>query len=385
MDHFTFGKTAEESYRRVIEQTNKVAEFFSLTKELKLGKRLPTKNLYMVPKIRGLIADISLRESDPMPIIDLRNSKQILNLLNYKNLSKLENRGMASPDHVIRTKGSPLHIKNTADYRNEKALKKHIESFSNRYIKYFNRQSKKADEKKSILTTDPKHGWLRSIGIIGVGKNAKEASATADLAEQNLHIRIISEKFGGFFPIKEKDMFDCEYWSLEQAKLGKGKPPAFEGKVVIITGGAGTIGLETAKAFSRLGANILLVDNNQKLLDIALSKLTPWDKSFCCDITDKNSARKAIDAAIWHFGGLDILVSNAGNAPSGYLLNLPNKKLRDLLNLTFLLINLFQLRLQKYLRYRAEEVKSYLIYQNKQLILAKEWAHTVCLNLQLCF
>ena len=78
------------------------------------------------------------------------------------------------------------------------------------YIKYFNRQSKKADEKKSILTADPKHGWLRSIGIIASGKNAKEASATADLAEQNLHIRIISEKFGGFFPIKEKDMFDCE-------------------------------------------------------------------------------------------------------------------------------------------------------------------------------
>ena len=333
--HFTFGKTAEESYRRVIEQTNKVAAFFSLKKELELGKRHPTKNLYMIPKIRGLIADISLGKNDPMPIIDLRNSKQVLNLLNDKNLSKLENRGMASPDHVIRTKGAPLHIKNIADYQDEKVLKKHIEGFSSRYIKYFNRQSKRADEKKSILTADPKHGWLRSIGVIGVGKNAKEASATADLAEQNLHIRIISEKFGGFFPIKEKDMFDCEYWSLEQAKLGKGKPPAFEGKVVVITGGAGTIGLETAKAFSQLGANILLVDNNQKQLDIALSKLTPWDKSFCCDITDKNSAKKAIEAAIWNFGGIDILVSNAGNATSGHLLDLPNKKLRDSFELNF--------------------------------------------------
>ena len=185
------------------------------------------------------------------------------------------------------------------------------------------------------MTADPKHGWLRSIGVIGVGKNAKEASATADLAEQNLHIRIISEKFGGFYPIKEKDMFDCEYWSLEQAKLGKGTPPHFEGKVVIVTGGAGTIGLETAKAFSRLGANILLVDNNQKLLEIALSKLTPWDKSFCCDITDKNSAKKAMEAAIWNFGGLDILVSNAGNAPSGQLLNLSDKKLRDSFELNF--------------------------------------------------
>ena len=333
--HFTFGETAKQSYDRVIEQTNKVAKFLNLKKGLDLGKRLSVKNLHMLPKIRGLVADIAYKDNDPMPIIDLRNSKEIINLLKDKNLTKLERRGMASPDHVIRTKGAPLNITNAADYNNKTALKNHIKDFSKRYTKYFDRQARKSNEKKTILTTDPKHGWLRDVGIIGLGKNAKEASAAADLAEQNLHVRISSEKYGGFFPLKEKDMFDCEYWSLEQAKLGKGSPPTFQGKVVIVTGGAGTIGLETAKAFSQLGANILLVDNNKKLLDLALSKLTVWDKSVCCDITDRSSAKKVMEAAIWNFGGLDILVSNAGNASSGELIQLSNKKLRESFELNF--------------------------------------------------
>ena len=333
--HFTFGETAKQSYDRVIEQTNKVAKFLNLKKGLDLGKRLSVANLHMLPKIRGLVADIAYKDNDPMPIIDLRNSKEIINLLKDKNLAKLERRGMASPDHVIRTKGAPLNITNGADYNNKTALKNHIKDFSKRYTKYFDRQARKSNEKKTILTTDPKHGWLRDVGIIGLGKNAKEASAAADLAEQNLHVRISSEKYGGFFPLKEKDMFDCEYWSLEQAKLGKGSPPTFQGKVVIVTGGAGTIGLETAKAFSQLGANILLVDNNKKLLDLALSKLTVWDKSVCCDITDRSSAKKVMEAAIWNFGGLDILVSNAGNASSGELIQLSNKKLRESFELNF--------------------------------------------------
>ena len=110
---------------------------------------------------------------------------------------------------------------------------------------------------------------------------------------------------------------------------------AINKKNVLIIGGAGTIGLETAKAFSQLGANILLVDNNKKLLDLALSKLTAWDKSVCCDITDKSSAKKVMEAAIWNFGGLDILVSNAGNASSGELIQLSNKKLRESFELNF--------------------------------------------------
>lgn len=116
------------------------------------------------------------------------------------------------------------------------------------YRAYFERQAPQAKEPKKLLTPDPKHAWIEGIGIVGMGGNAKAASAAADLAEQNMRVRMIAEDAGGFYPLGEKDQFDCEYWSLEQAKLGKGKPPVFQGKVVMITGGAGAIGLATAKA-----------------------------------------------------------------------------------------------------------------------------------------
>ena len=331
--HFAFGETAKDSYCRIVEHTNAVAQYFKLRKPTSIGERKPTKKLHFFPTLRGLIAELTGSKDDPMPIFNLRNNESVMNFLKRNDLNNLEKRGMASPDHVLRTKGRPIFLKKT-DLTNQ-GIGKKILAFKASYEKYFQTQVIKASEPKKILKADPKHAWIQGIGILGIGVNAKSASAAGDLAEQNLRVRAVGEDFGGFYPLKEKDMFECEYWSLEQAKLGKGKAPSFQGNVIVITGGAGTIGLATAQAFSKLGANILLVDQDKDSLKKALKQLSKWDAFVSCDITKKGSAEMVMEQAIWNFGGVDILVSNAGNATSGAMLELEDKKLRKAFELNF--------------------------------------------------
>ena len=333
--HFAFSETARQSYDRIVSHTNEVARYFNLTTETKIGKRQKSKNLYFLPILRGAIARFNGGKDDAMPIFDLRNNRAVVKFLERGDLKQLEKRGMASPDHVLRTKGRPIFLKRQDLSKGTVGIEKKVGQFKEEYHKYFKRQVSKAKEKKTILKSDPKHAWIEGVGALGIGVNGKAASAAADLAEQNILVRSIGEDFGGFYPLKERDMFDCEYWSLEQAKLGKGSVPEFQGKVVVVTGGGGTIGLSVAKAFSKLGANLLLVDNDKGRLDGALRHLTPYDASFVCDLTKKNSAEKIMESAIWNFGGLDILVSNAGSATSGPLTDLEDDKFRDAFELNF--------------------------------------------------
>ncbi|WP_170763148.1 bifunctional aldolase/short-chain dehydrogenase [Ruegeria lacuscaerulensis] len=333
--HFTFGETAQESYDRIVAHTNEVAAYFGMNELTAIGVRKPADKLEILPALRGAIANISAGRDDPMPVFDLRNGPDVMEFFSRADIDALSLRGMASPDHVLRTKGCPLVLRTDDLAGGPARLKEKVEEFARTYRAYFDRQSAQADEPKKILSTDPKHAWIEGIGVIGMGANAKAASVAADLAEQNLRVRAIGEDAGGFYPLGEKDQFDCEYWSLEQAKLGKNTPPPFQGKVVMITGGAGAIGLATAKAFARNGANVLLVDRDETALAEAGHSLGRWHGTHACDITEDGAADAAIHAAIQRFGGLDILVSNAGSATGGALLDLDDQAFRDAFELNF--------------------------------------------------
>ena len=150
-----------------------------------------------------------------MPVFDLRNSSEVMDFLKRSDFEELSKRGMASPDHVLRTKGRPLVLKKEVWSSGRDAIKAELIKFKNEYSDYFARNASNASGKKVQLKPDPKQVWIEDIGILGIGDNAKSASAAADLVEQNLRIRAVGEDFGGFYPINEKDMFECEYWSLE--------------------------------------------------------------------------------------------------------------------------------------------------------------------------
>lgn len=332
--HFAFGDTAKESYDKIVAHTNEVAAYLGLTELTPIGERKQADNLDVLPQLRGVIAEVNGGRDSAMPVFDLRNGDHTHHFMARTDIDALATRGMASPDHVIRTKGVPLVLRR-ADLTSRETLKVKVEAFADAYRAYFDRQAPQAKEPKTLLTPDPKHAWIEGIGVVGMGGNAKAASAAADLAEQNIRVRAVGEDAGGFYPISEKDMFDCEYWSLEQAKLGKGTPPPLQGKIVVITGGAGAIGLATAKAFAAKGANILLVDMNEAALKDACAVLGSWHAIHADDITSEGAADRTMHAAIEAFGGVDILVSNAGSATGGALTDLDDAAFRQAFELNF--------------------------------------------------
>ena len=242
---------------------------------------------------------------------------------------------MASPDHVIRIKGRPLHLPRSTWQQGAAAIAAAINSFQQDYKTYFDREATRSFQPKTMLSSLPSLVWMEGVGIIGIGANAKAASVAADLGVQNARVRSVGEDKGGFHPVNEADLFDLEYWSLEQAKLGKSKPPVMTGKVVMITGAAGAIGRAIAGTFAGAGADIVLVDRpGTGLQDVAMG-ISKTALAIEMDITEDGGADRAIMAASSRFGGLDILVSNAGAAQTGAMLELDDRQLADAYDLNF--------------------------------------------------
>ena len=246
--HFAFGQTAEKSYNQIISHTQTVADYLNLENPTALNVKASHSSHGVLPVIRGLIAEM-IGPNAAMPIIDVRNGPEEMKFLKRDDLESLSERGTASPDHVIRIKGRPLVLRKSVWEQGRSAIKEALKDYEIEYKAMFERQAPKAAQPKTILPPDPKTIWMEGVGLLGLGANFKSASIAGDLVVQNARVRSVGEDAGGFYPIGEKDLFDCEYWSLEQAKLGKGKAPPFQGKVVMVTGGSGTIGFETAKAF----------------------------------------------------------------------------------------------------------------------------------------
>ena len=332
--HFAFGDTAKQSYDLIISHTQAVAEFLNLKTPTKLKVRQPHQAHDILPVIRGLIGDIA-GPAAPMPIMDMRNGPEDVAFLERSDLEELAKRGTASPDHVIRIKGRPLVLRKSIWSAGRTAIKSALDSYADEYRATFDRQAPLAGQPKTILPADPKTIWMEGVGLIGLGANATAARIAGDLAVQNARVRAVGENAGGFFPIGEKDLFDIEYWSLEQAKLGKGTPPRLRGKVVMVTGGAGTIGFAIAKAFAREGAECFLIDMDQSMLERGLADLGSGHSGLVLNVTERGSAEKAMEACIDTFGGLDILVSNAGAAMAGALLDLSEEALRAAFELNF--------------------------------------------------
>ncbi len=333
--HFTWGETAKESYVRVINQTNKVQKW--INKNLKTKKffqkklKKDEKNLSLLSTIRG---DIQKHSNDFnfIPSFDIRNNTKIKNFLLRKDLSILGKRGVASPDHVIRIKGNPLVLSKNF---NEKEILIKLNKFRDEYINYFERNKRRFKNKLKMLNPNPNVIWAPGIGLIGIGGDKKGAALVADIAQQNIHVMNYGEALGGYYPIKEKDQFDIEYWSLEQAKIKKANPSLIRGKTIIITGAGGIIGREIAKVFNGEGANVFLVDKDLNSLQETQSLMNSNSTIYQCDLTVATSPQFIIKECLQRFGGIDILISNAGYAVESSILDLDIKTLKESFDLNF--------------------------------------------------
>jgi len=177
-----------------------------------------------------------------------------------------------------------------------------------------------------MLDTSPRVILVQNVGVFTVGKDLNSAKIAGDLTETNAKVIASVEETSTYKFIPEKDFFDVEYWSLEQAKIKKQKK-LLEGNVVVITGSTGTIGFETYKMFKSYGAEVVLLDYNLERLKNLQTKIR--DLCIHCDVRNKKSVIKAFNQICEKYGGIDILISNAGTAINGAIGEISDDILRQ--------------------------------------------------------
>ena len=332
---FTFADNAKEAYGLMIKYVSQAERAIKKlkSKKIKQIKNYPLKfnPEEIAPIIRGLLSE----DKDQKFIINYRLNKKLKYFINGKNLKTYSSKGTATPDHVIRVKPFPLIItpKRNSTIQDFKIIaKKAFDNYRKKYINYFNLNKNKVKEKKVMLDTSPRVILIQNVGLFSVGKDLKSAKIAGDLTETNAKVISSVEETSKYKFIPEKDLFDVEYWSLEQAKIKKQKK-LLEGNVVVITGSTGTIGFETYKIFKNYGAEVILLDFNHKKIKELQSKIK--DTCIYCDVTNKRSVENAFKLICKKFGGIDILISNAGNAPSGTIAEVSDELLRKSFEVNF--------------------------------------------------
>jgi len=319
MNHgiFTFADEAKEAYSLMIKY---VSQAERAIKKLKVKKIKQIKNFstkFTAQEIAPIIRGLSSNNKDQKFIVNYRLNKHLKYFMNGKNVRSYSSKGTATPDHVIRVKPFPLIItpkKNSSIEEFKLTAEKAFNNYRKKYANYFNVNKKKVKGKKVMLDTSPRVVFVQNIGMFSIGKDLNSAKIAGDLTDTNAKVIASVEETSTYKFIPEKDLFDVEYWTLEQAKIKKQKK-LLEGNVVVITGSTGTIGLETYKIFKSYGAEVILLDYNLERLRNLQSKI----KELCihCDVRNKKSVKKAFNQICERYGGIDILISNAGTATNG--------------------------------------------------------------------
>ena len=326
---FTFDNDAKKSYDLMIKYVSIAEKTVKKIKRKKIRqiKKYNTKlKPYEIsPILRGLLSE----SKEHKFILNFRSNKVLNYFINGKDVKRYTGLGTATPDHVIRVKPFPLVItpkQNSSIKDFKKLAEKCFKDYRKKYIKYFNVNRKKVKGKKTILDTSPRIILVQNLGLFSVGDSLRAAKVAGDLTETNAKVISSVEETSKYKFISEKDLFDVEYWSLEQAKIKKTKK-ILQGNVVVITGGSGAIGSATYKLFKSYGAEIVLLDFNLKKVKEMQSKV----KDLClhCDVRNKANVKKAFKTIAKEYGGVDILISNAGTAIGGSIAEVNDKILRQ--------------------------------------------------------
>jgi rhamnose utilization protein RhaD (predicted bifunctional aldolase and dehydrogenase)/NAD(P)-dependent dehydrogenase (short-subunit alcohol dehydrogenase family) len=339
---FTFGDTARSSYERMIEMVSRAERRLRKgRKRVFVSGSLPktcARQEEVAPILRGLCAvrEGASGKNIKRAILDFRTSPIVLAYVNGRDAKRYAQTGVVTPDHTIRTKNWPVIVDAPAagkleEFRVEAA--KDFDAFVARYHSYFKRNNKRQRTPKIELDPLPRVILVRGLGLFGVGASKGAARIAADIAESTIATITAAESIGRYQCVGEADMFDMEYWSLEQAKLGKGSEAPLARHVVAITGGASGIGRATAMAFKRVGAEVVILDCEKAALEKSSREI--GCKGILCDVTDAVSVDKAFDDIARIFGGLDIVVSNAGKAWQGRIGDVSEQVLRESFELNF--------------------------------------------------
>jgi rhamnose utilization protein RhaD (predicted bifunctional aldolase and dehydrogenase)/NAD(P)-dependent dehydrogenase (short-subunit alcohol dehydrogenase family) len=341
---FTFGETARQSYARTIDLNNLAAEFVQKAGRVPVfiprsrSSREVARTSDIAPILRGCLANADRIGTPVRWILEFRCSDQILDFVNGQQVADYANRGTVTPDHLIRMKGTPVILTcpeagGLAEFRQQ--TRDAIADYIERYRSYFDRNNSRLTDSKSPLDPIPRVVLVPERGLFGVGKSAKEAAMTADIAETWIETVTAAESVGRFSSLDEAQQFEMEYWPLEQAKLRAASEPRLSRQVVLITGGAGTIGSAVARAFAEEGAEIAIADLDGEKADQLARTINETAFGAACDVASAESVRIFFDRVCERFGGVDIVVSNAGAAWSGPIATISEELLRKSFELNF--------------------------------------------------
>ena len=340
---FTFSDDAKTAYERMI-------EFVTMAEERLARDRKPLKPAAL-PKAIARVADImpilrgavAIERNDmagtvKRQILCFRSNPAILAYVNGAELARYSQEGVVTPDHTIRTKNTPLIVPapeagKLTEWKT--AVEAAVAKYVTDYHVYFARNNERAEPKKKELDPLPRVILVPGVGLFGLGASAKDAAIAADIAENTVEVITDVETTGRYQPISEADQFDVEYWSLEQAKLGKGAEKVLARQICVVTGGGSGIGAATAKAMAAEGAEVAVLDRDHDAAMKAAKAIHKHALAIQCDVTDPAAVKAAMDKVVEAFGGVDIVVSNAGAAWQGRIGEVDTDVLRRSFELNF--------------------------------------------------
>ncbi len=300
---FTFGQNAKESYGRMIEQVQRAEDYLKRNNawDFTVAPVTASHSIGLAHEQAKLRADVAKAAGFPV-IIARHADEKSLSFARRTDVSVIAQQGPATPDHVIRTKRLPMLGRDVSGY---------VES----YRAYFQSLEPQAKERKTMLDAAPRVVLDSELGLCAVGKSAQDAGIVADIYEHTMDIILRATALGGYRALPAKDIFDVEYWDLEQAKLRKGgNPPVFTGEVALVTGAASGIGRACVESLLARGAAVVALDLDAKVTTL---KSGANFLGLQCDLTSEEQFRQALVRAVEKFGGLDMLVLNAGIFPGG--------------------------------------------------------------------
>jgi rhamnose utilization protein RhaD (predicted bifunctional aldolase and dehydrogenase)/NAD(P)-dependent dehydrogenase (short-subunit alcohol dehydrogenase family) len=304
MNHgiFSFGATARESYERMIDLVGRAEAYLARRGawSLPAPAERPDGRARRA-EIASLRRDVSRAAGAPM-LLAVHDDPRSLAFVRRPDAATLSQQGPATPDHVIRTKRLPL-------------LGRDVEGYAAAYRRAFEAQAPRAREPRTMLDPAPRVVLDPDLGVCTAGRGARDAAAVFDVYAHTMDVIERATLLGGYRALPEPDLFDVEYWDLEQAKLrAAGKPPPLAGEVALVTGGASGIGRACVESLLSRGAAVVALDANPS---VATMLDRPDFRGSVCDVTSPEALEAALEACARAFGGLDMLVLNAGVFPGG--------------------------------------------------------------------
>ena len=301
---FTFDDDARKSYERHIEIVTAAEGYMGTrledTEKGGDGRSGGSVRLQDLARLRKAVSEARGQAT----LASLDDSAPVREFSALSGASELATRGLLTPDHVIRTKRVPLVVSG-------EGAEKDAADYASAYCDYFARHT---DGSLARLDVAPRWALWPGQGSVAFGASPKEIGVIDDIKRHTLRAIGWAEALGGWQPLGEEEIFAIEYWELEQAKLkSAGEAPPLQGKIALVTGGASGIGKACVEAFLGLGAVVAALDINPAISDLFDGQNV---LGICCDIADDESLEEAVETLVRHWGGLDIVVCNAGVFPA---------------------------------------------------------------------